>query len=325
MKTEKPFRTVFYKEKGKTMKRIIAMLTAAVFLLMLAACSSGVSEAAGYSQIGSSSPYRPQSSEESSETPEPSRPESSEISQESSAQISSVSSEPESSEESSESSAESSKPEGGVVPQSARADASYFSDAVFVGDSVSLKLEYYDAAMDVLGGAAFLTSGSLGSGNALQEISEETVHPVYKGEKAYIEDSIADLGAKKVYIMLGMNDIGLYGIDDSIVNYETLVDRILEKSPNASIYVESMTPMTADSPIAGRDLNNDNIKIYNSRLQELAQRRGWYFVDVASVMYTDDGSALIPEYCSDPEEMGIHFTEAGCEAWVEYLYTHTAG
>ena len=313
------------------MKRIFALLLAAVLLLALTACSSGPSEAEGYSQIGSSSPYKPQSSEESSEAPvsseaEPSSaPESSEVSQESSAESSGESSAAESSEESSETSSETSKPSGGSVPQSARADSSYFSDAVFVGDSVSLKLEYYDAAMDVLGGASFLTSGSLGSGNALQEISDETVHPVYKGEKAYIEDSIADLGAKKVYIMLGMNDIGLYGIDESVENYETLVDRILEKSPDATIYVESMTPMTADSPIAGRDLNNENIKIYNQRLLELAQRRGWYFVDVASVMYTEDGNSLIPEYCSDPDDMGLHFTEAGCEAWVDYLYTHTAG
>ena len=58
---------------------------------------------------------------------------------------------------------------------------------------------------------------------------------------------------------------------------------------------------------------------------ELAQRRGWYFVDVASVMYTEDGNSLIPEYCSDPDDMGLHFTEAGCEAWVDYLYTHTVG
>ena len=312
------------------MKRILIFFLAAALVLSLAACSSGITEADGYSQIGSSSPYRPQSSETSSEAPESSdsestqAPESSEISAQSSEEPSEVES---SAVESSESSAESSgsAPKEGSVPQSARADASYFSDAVFVGDSVSLKLEYYDAAMDVLGGAAFLTSGSLGSGNALQEISDETVHPVYKGEKAYIEDSIADIGAKKVYIMLGMNDIGLYGIDESVENYEKLVDRILEQSPDAKIYVQSMTPMTADSPIAGRDLNNENIKIYNQRLLELANRRGWYYVDVASVMYTEDGEALIPEYCSDPEEMGLHFTEAGCEAWVDYLYTHTAG
>lgn len=37
------------------------------------------------------------------------------------------------------------------------------------------------------------------------------------------------LGSKKVFIMFGMNDIGLYGIDDTIENMKTLTSRIKEK------------------------------------------------------------------------------------------------
>ena len=211
----------------------------------------------------------------------------------------------------------------GAVAESKKVDASYFDDAAFVGDSVSLKLSYYAAATGALGNAQFFTAGSLGAANSLWEVSDESVHPSYQGTKMLVEDCIAYSGVSKVYIMLGMNDLGLYGLEDTLVNYEELVNRIKTKSPDVQIIVQSMTPMTATSPISGEDLNNDNIKIYNSRLSELCEKNGWNFVDVASVMYDADGISLNPDFCSDPEVMGLHFTEAGCAEWVEYLSTHT--
>ncbi len=210
----------------------------------------------------------------------------------------------------------------GLVGECAPVDASYFDNAAFVGDSVSLKLSYYAAATGALGNAQFFTAGSLGSANSLWEVSEESVHPSYQGTKMLVEDCIANSGAEVVYIMLGMNDIGLYGIDDSVKNYKTLVDRILEKSPNVQIVVQSMTPMTDTSEILGESLNNENIKVYNEKLKELCTQQSWAFVDVASVMYDADGVNLNRDFCSDPDGLGVHFTEAGCDKWVEYLCTH---
>ena len=221
------------------------------------------------------------------------------------------------SSETSSETADNSQSSGTDSQTGAAVSASFFDDAVFVGDSVSLRLYYYcQSHQGVLGKAQFLTSGSLGSGNALTDISEESVHPSYQGEKMLIEDGVKAIGAKKVFIMLGMNDIALYGIDDSVKNMETLIERILEKSPDAQIYLQSMTPMLENTQ--KKSLNNANIEIYNEDLKTLCQEKGYHFVDVASVMKLDDGS-LIPEYCSDPEDMGIHFTDAGAEAWISYL------
>ena len=211
----------------------------------------------------------------------------------------------------------------GAVAESSAVDASYFDDAAFVGDSVSLKLSYYAAATGELGNAQFFTAGSLGAGNSLWEVSDESVHPSYQGTKMLVEDCIAYSGVSKVYIMLGMNDLGLYGLEDTITNYEELVNRIKTQAPDVQIIIQSMTPMAATSTITGEDLNNENIKVYNGRLSELCENNGWIFVDVASVMYDTDGISLNPDFCSDPEDMGVHFTEAGCAQWIKYLTTHT--
>lgn len=198
-------------------------------------------------------------------------------------------------------------------------DASYFNDVAFVGDSVSYKLELYAMKTGDLGSAQFFTAGSLGANNALWTIDNpEAVHPSYRGEVMLIEDCIANSGANKVYIMFGMNDLAIYGIDTTIESYKTLVANILAKSPDVEIIIQSMTPMTDTSNIMGDYLNNDVIREYNVALQTMCEEMGWGFVDVASVMYDDAGN-LIREYCSDPDQMGVHFEDAGCEEWIEYL------
>ena len=202
-------------------------------------------------------------------------------------------------------------------------EGSYFDDAVFIGDSVSMKLSYYEAATNKLGKAQFLVAGSLGSGNALWPVSEESVHPAYNGVKMRLEDSVPLTGAKKLYIMLGMNDLALYGPQGAVDNLVTLLDLILAKTPGIEIFIQSMTPVAKNSTIVSTGgLNNDKVRAYNALLLETALERGWNFVDVASIMFDSQGH-LKEKYCSDLGAMGVHFTNAGCEAWVQYLLTHT--
>ena len=201
------------------------------------------------------------------------------------------------------------------------ADWSWFDDAVFVGDSISLKLTGYVTKMrqsqsDYLGKAQFLTAGSLGSGNALWEVSDKSVHPLYQGTKMRLEDSIAACGARKLYILLGMNDVGLYGVEDSVKNMETLLGLILEKNPGLEIFVQSATPIHKGNEL--KVLNNANLVLYNQGLQEMCSRNGWHYVDVASVLADADG--YLPDaYCSDASGMGMHFTDEACRVWVDYL------
>ena len=212
----------------------------------------------------------------------------------------------------------------GQLPKSARVEASYFDDVVFVGDSISTGLSYYEAANDVLGKAQFLTSVSLSATNALWDVSEKSVHPRYNGQKMKVEQAVPLTGAKKVYIMLGMNDIISVGVDKSVQNFTTLCNKILQNAPDVQIYVESVTPRTNQGAKSdGGVLNNKNITLYNKKLSALCQERGWYFVNVAEVMFDSTGY-FNKSYCSDPNGMGMHFNYTGCKAWVDYLYTHTA-
>lgn len=218
----------------------------------------------------------------------------------------------------------SSNPTGAVV-QSAKVPQSYLDDAVFIGDSVSLKLKNYvticrKTSADFFGKAKFLAAGSMGSGNALMPLSSSSIHPLYNGKKALLEDSVKAMGAKKVYIMLGMNDIGLYGIDPAIANMTKLLDNIKAKSPNVVFYVQSATPMIKEHQL--KALNNKNIATYDAKLSAMCKEKGYYFIDIAAAV-SDKSGNLAKEYCSDPDDMGIHFTDKACQVWIDYILTHT--
>ena len=198
----------------------------------------------------------------------------------------------------------------------------WFDDAVFVGDSVSMRLSYY-AENGCLGDAEFLCGVGLGYNNALWDPEYRySVHPVYNGKKRPVEESVRLTGKKKVFIMLGMNAIGGYGVDGAIDGMKKLTDRILIKSPDVQIYIQSVTPLL--SYISREDmLNNANIARFNAKAREVCKERGFIFLDVASAV--DDGHGnLLYENCGDPDYMGLHFSEKGCERWVDYLWHHVA-
>ena len=205
-----------------------------------------------------------------------------------------------------------------VIYESDAVDLSYFDDAVLVGDSVTNSLEIYCASTGALGNAKFLCAGSLSPTNCHLQITEESVHPLYKGRKVYVEDGVALIGAKKVYIMLGIN--GIYNPELSIRATKKLIDKILAKSPGVTIIIQSVTPMIKDYML--KNTTNATIVSYNNELRKMAKENGWYYLNIAEAV-TDDKGNLRADYCSDPKTMGIHFNYTADKVWIEYLRTHT--
>lgn len=207
-------------------------------------------------------------------------------------------------------------------------DPSYFDDAVFVGDSVTLSFSMYvesqrSQGIECLGDAYVLAAGSLGYSNSFNPVGDENcVLPIYEGVQQPIEDSIAQIGAKKVYIMLGINDIVIFDYDTILENAATRIGMIKDKSPDAQIYIESVTPI-----LYGREYDsftNESVRAFNERMKAFAEQNGYYYLDIYSVM-ADENGYLKEEYCSDPDTMGIHLQFTADAAWEEYLLKHPEG
>ena len=190
------------------------------------------------------------------------------------------------------------------------------------GSACSICLPAHGPLYGSLGDAYFLYSVGLGYHNSLWDLNyRNAVHPTVKGKKVTVDEGIRILGKKKVFIMFGMNDLG-YGVDSTIEAMKKLIDRILAKSPDVQIYIQSMTPLL--STIHRNDgLTNENIVKYNKKAREYCLQKGFIYVDVASAV-RDSSGCLIYKYCIDPNYMGLHLSPAGCEQWVNYLKRHVS-
>ncbi len=166
------------------------------------------------------------------------------------------------------------------VPESAPVDAGWFDDAAFVGDSVSVTLANYNSSYGTLGKAKFFCSVSLSQTNALS----------YQAGNERLPEYPAGSGQHP-------------RIEDGI-----------------AVLIESVTPMTADSPRADGSLNNFTIQAFNEKMKAICQEKQWYYVNVAEAVTGDQG-ALKAEYSGD-KAMGIHFNYDGAAAWANYLLTH---
>ena len=200
----------------------------------------------------------------------------------------------------------------------------FFNDAVFIGDSVSLGLRNYavnerNNNRQCLGSAQFLCAGSMGFVNSRYAVGQKNaIHPKYQGKEMMIEDAVKACGAKKVFIMLGMNDFS--GYNRSVVKQKAIetFTSIEKVNPEVKIYVQSVTPVTKNKEHG--NFTNESIDKFNKELKAICDEYGYEFVDVASVM-KDGNNSMKPEYCGDNTEsgMGIHMSSKGCKAWVDYL------
>lgn len=203
----------------------------------------------------------------------------------------------------------------------------YFDDAVFIGDSISYGLNLYVTGRraqgeNILGKGLFLTSGSLSYANSLWEVSDQSVHPTYNGEKMKLETAIGMIQPGKIYILLGTNDVALYGVEQTVLNAETQIGRMLEAAPQAEIFIMSTTPKysPAEVEVEG-ELNNSSIDQLNVAMAQFAEEKGYNFLNIAP-MFKDETGGLAADYCSDKESMGIHFTYAAYDMWLNFLYTY---
>ena len=185
----------------------------------------------------------------------------------------------------------------------------FFDDAVFVGDSITNELKVYTYTHDELGAPQFITQDSC----SVRNLAEYGTLISYKGKKTSLPDAIADCGAKRVFIMLGINDIGVISIDRAMEDWGKFVGMIREKSPDIEIYIQSCTPMYGTSQ--NGKMTNARIDEYNARLKDFAAENGCCYVEIGAYFKDENGNLI----SSLTQDYYVHFKQTGCKIWAEAL------
>src|SRR5690606_9397061 len=129
-------------------------------------------------------------------------------------------------------------------------------------------------------------------------------------------EAVTALKPKKLFLMIGVNDLGR-GLPVEVIlnNYKRIIRHIQTESPRTKIYLQSVLPMNENK------LNYDYLKGKNVLVKQLndgirliASEYKLEFINLHEIM-ADESGELREELTSD----GIHLNTVAYKIWVNYL------
>lgn len=197
--------------------------------------------------------------------------------------------------------------EEGQEPVVCAADLSYFDDALFIGDSRTVGLHEYGN----LGSAEVVAD----SGMNVYKIFEKEFVTV-SGEKKQLETILLERQFGKIYLMLGINELG-YDFDRTVSRYADLLEKIRGLQPEALIFLEANLHITGakseDSPI----YTNENINRFNQAVEQMADGQRVFYLDVNELFDDEDGNLAEMYTVDHAHVLGKYYTD-----WVDWILEH---
>lgn len=184
------------------------------------------------------------------------------------------------------------------------ADSTYFDDALFIGDSRTVGLYEYG-----------------GLGNA--EVFADTGMSIYKlfdkefvlqsGEGVTLEAALGKEQFGKIYIMLGINELG-YDFEQTLQRFSDTIETIRMYQPDAYIFIQANLHITKEKAEESEYFTNENIDRYNEAISELADNEKIFYLDV-NPLYDDEEGCLSKEFTADHAHiMGKYYA-----GWVDFI------
>lgn len=192
-----------------------------------------------------------------------------------------------------------------------RVEEDYFDDALFIGDSRTQGLFEYGGLEER---AAFYCRTSL------------TVYDLFKKDKAFIKEDGESLTLTealtrhqfgKIYLMVGINELGTGTPESFFEEYARAVFKIRELQPDAVIFVEGIMRVATQKDASDPIFNNTGINIRNVEIATLADNRSIFYIDVNDVVCDENGN-LHDDWTFDQ----IHLKARYYEVWKEFLLDH---
>jgi len=127
---------------------------------------------------------------------------------------------------------------------------------------------------------------------------------------------ITDRNPSKVFILLGINDIGK-DIPDVVIadNYLKIVREIHDKCPKTEIYVQSVLPVNPGLPRFPQHYDKqEHILALNKLLASHAKEGNYTYIDIFH-LFADAQGRLDSQYTYE----GLHLRPPAYTIWVDYL------
>lgn len=190
-------------------------------------------------------------------------------------------------------------------------DADYFNDALFIGDSRTVGLSEYCKELDER--ATFYAKVSL----TIFKVLNTPFVKTEDNDKITVEQALSENQFAKIYIMLGLNEIGT-GTPEYFANaYADVIAKIRELQPDAIIYIQGIMHVTEAKSSKDKYFNNENIDIRNEAIAQLANGQDIFYLDMNESVDDENGN-LLAELTFDD----VHLKASSYQRWYDYLLGH---
>lgn len=181
----------------------------------------------------------------------------------------------------------------------------YFDDALFIGDSRTVGLRDYT---DLAEHADFYCETSL----TIYKVLEES----FKG-KGTILEALSKKNYGKIYLMVGVNELGRGTTEDFMAKYTEVVDTLHELCPDAKIMIQGIMHVSEKKSSSDAIFNNSNINARNNAIATLADNVHFFYIDMNEAVCDENGN-LNAEYTHDQ----IHLLGMYNDLWKQFLLEH---
>lgn len=200
-----------------------------------------------------------------------------------------------------------------AVPQGEARDSGWFSDAVMVGDSRVDGFRIYSGITEC--------DYIVRTGMSVYDVADEKPVVRVGEEKQTVYHILGQKQYAKVYLSLGVNELGYYDPKTYAQKYGKIIDQVRVIQPDAQVYVMTIIPVNAKVCEENKQkewITNEWVAKYNAALVGMAVEKRALLVNPVEAL-EDDAGELREDLAAD----GVHFKKAGYELWRDYLLCHT--
>ena len=184
----------------------------------------------------------------------------------------------------------------------------YFDDALLIGDSRAEGVALY-SGWDNL---TCYTEGGMTICNMFQRQADTE-----DGRKLTVEEALQAQSFGKIYLEIGINEMGTGTVDSFMEAYEGAVNRLRELQPDAILYLCGIMYVKQSKSESDPIFNNPNIQARNDRIAQLADRETIFYLDINELV-TDETGNLNPDYTWDE----VHLLGKYNSLWLDYFCSH---
>lgn len=184
----------------------------------------------------------------------------------------------------------------------------YFDNTLFIGDSRTAGLRqfgYFETA------DFFATPGL-----SVYSIPQTKVD-VEGYEKIKLEELLVEKEYDRIYVMLGMNELG-YRFPQTVERYRDFIEDLQDQEPCAQLILCANLHVTSTRSNNDKFFNNANIDKMNEEIRILAEEKELIFLDI-NELFDNEAGELSKEVASDDSHVTVENYIRWCDWIVEKM------